>query len=92
MLASLASERITGDKPPRVRKHETVSEMLLQNSINGAIGLLRWMAHRTQLGRPKKPADSSTTKDLRAAGEFWRAIARKLGVSVGADFRTAQKG
>jgi DNA invertase Pin-like site-specific DNA recombinase len=45
-----------------------------------------------RLGRPKKCVDASNITSLRAAGESWRTIAMKSGVSVGTVFAAAQGG
>jgi DNA invertase Pin-like site-specific DNA recombinase len=53
-------------------------------------GLRHARANGKQLGRPKKAIDVVQVKSLRAAGTSWRAIARKLGVSVGSVFAAAR--
>jgi DNA invertase Pin-like site-specific DNA recombinase len=53
-------------------------------------GLRHARAKGKRLGRPKKPVDAAQIKSMRAAGDSWRAIARKLGVSVGTVFAAAR--
>jgi DNA invertase Pin-like site-specific DNA recombinase len=44
------------------------------------------------LGRPKKSIDAAQVLSMRASGDSWRVIARKLGVSVGKVFGVAREG
>ena len=53
-------------------------------------GLRHARAKGKRLGRPRKSVDATQVRSLRAAGESWRAIARKLGVSVGSAFAAAK--
>jgi DNA invertase Pin-like site-specific DNA recombinase len=43
-----------------------------------------------RLGRPKKSVDVAEVISMRARGESWRKISRKMGVSVGTVFAAAQ--
>jgi DNA invertase Pin-like site-specific DNA recombinase len=54
-------------------------------------GLRHARAKGKHLGRPKKFVDAAEVRLLRAAGESWRTIARKTGVSVGTVFAAAQE-
>jgi len=54
-------------------------------------GLRHARAKGKRLGRPKKYVDAAQIASLRAAGDSWRMIARKLEVSVGTVFATAQQ-
>ena len=54
-------------------------------------GLRHARAKGKCLGRPKKSVDACEIRALREAGVSWRAIARKLGVSVGTVFSAAKK-
>jgi DNA invertase Pin-like site-specific DNA recombinase len=54
-------------------------------------GLRHARAKGKRLGRPKKSVDVDEVRSLRAAGESWRTIARKTGVSVGTVFAAAQE-
>ncbi len=53
-------------------------------------GLRHARAKGKRLGRPKKSVDATEVRSLRAAGESWRTIARKMDVSVGTVFAAAQ--
>jgi len=53
-------------------------------------GLRHARSKGKQLGRPRKPVDAHEIHSLRNAGISWRAIARKLGVSVGTVFSAAK--
>ena len=53
-------------------------------------GLRHARAKGKRLGRPRKSVDAAEVRSLRAAGESWRTIARKTGVSVGTVFAAAQ--
>jgi DNA invertase Pin-like site-specific DNA recombinase len=55
-------------------------------------GLRHARAKGRQLGRPKKSVDAHQIKSMRAAGDSWRVIARRLGVSVGTVFAAARGG
>lgn len=54
-------------------------------------GLRHARAKGMRLGRPKKSVDAAKVRSLRAAGESWRVIARKMDVSVGTVFAAAQR-
>jgi DNA invertase Pin-like site-specific DNA recombinase len=54
-------------------------------------GLRHARAKGKRLGRPKKSVDAVRIASLRMAGDSWRTIARKLNVSVGTVFATAQR-
>ena len=54
-------------------------------------GLRHARAKGKRLGRPKKSADSTQIRSMRAAGASWRVIARRMGVSVGTVFAAAQR-
>src|SRR6201987_5594549 len=54
-------------------------------------GLRHARAKGKRLGRPRKTVDAVEIRSLRAAGESWRTIARKMDVSVGTAFAAAQK-
>jgi DNA invertase Pin-like site-specific DNA recombinase len=54
-------------------------------------GLRHARAKGKRLGRPKKYVDAAQIASLRAAGDSWRMIARKMEVSVGTVFATAQQ-
>jgi len=54
-------------------------------------GLRHARAKGKRLGRPKKSVDAVRIASLRLAGDSWRTIARKLDVSVGTVFATAQR-
>ena len=54
-------------------------------------GLRHARAKGKRLGRPRKSVDAAHVRSLRAAGESWRAIARKMGVSVGTVFRRSSR-
>ena len=54
-------------------------------------GLRHARAKGKRLGRPRKSVDTAEVSSLRAAGESWRKIARKMGVSVGTVFAAAQE-
>src|ERR1700751_1240770 len=54
-------------------------------------GLRHARAKGKRLGRPRKSVDAAKVRSLRAAGESWRTIARKTGVSVGTVFAAAQE-
>lgn len=54
-------------------------------------GLRHARAKGKRLGRPKKSVDAAEVRSLRAAGESWRMIARKMDVSVGTVFAAAQR-
>jgi len=53
-------------------------------------GLRHARAKGKRLGRPKKPVDAAQVIYMRAGGESWRKISRKMGVSVGTVFAAAQ--
>jgi DNA invertase Pin-like site-specific DNA recombinase len=53
-------------------------------------GLRHARAKGKTLGRPRKPVDASRIVSMRAAGESWRAISRRMGVSVGTVFAATQ--
>jgi DNA invertase Pin-like site-specific DNA recombinase len=53
-------------------------------------GLRHARAKGKCLGRPRKSVDAAKVRSLRAAGESWRIIARKMDVSVGTVFAAAQ--
>ena len=53
-------------------------------------GLRHARAKGKRLGRPKKFVDAGQIASLRAAGESWRTISRRMGVSVGTVFAAAQ--
>jgi DNA invertase Pin-like site-specific DNA recombinase len=55
-------------------------------------GLRHARAKGKRLGRPKQYVDAAKITSLRAAGDSWRTIARKSGVSVGTVFAAAQGG
>ena len=54
-------------------------------------GLRHARAKGKRLGRPRKSIDTAQIISMRAAGDSWRTIARKLDVSVGTVFATAQR-
>ena len=54
-------------------------------------GLRHARAKGKRLGRPKKNVDAAQIASLRAAGDSWRMIARKMEVSVGTVYATAQR-
>jgi len=54
-------------------------------------GLRHARSKGKRLGRPKKSVDAAKVRFLRDAGESWRMIARKMGVSVGTVFAAAQR-
>ena len=54
-------------------------------------GLRHARAKGKRLGRPKKSIDATEIRTRRAAGESWRVIARRMGVSVGTVFAAAQR-
>jgi DNA invertase Pin-like site-specific DNA recombinase len=54
-------------------------------------GLRHARSKGKQLGRPKKPISPSEVRSMRAAGLSWRAIALKLGLSVGKVFAAAHQ-
>jgi DNA invertase Pin-like site-specific DNA recombinase len=54
-------------------------------------GLRHARAKGKRLGRPKKHVDAAQIFSLRSAGHSWRVIARKLDLSVGTVFATAQR-
>jgi DNA invertase Pin-like site-specific DNA recombinase len=54
-------------------------------------GLRHARAKGKRLGRPRKSVDAVEIRSLRAAGESWRTIARKTGVSVGTVFAAARQ-
>ena len=54
-------------------------------------GLRHARAKGKRLGRPRKTVDAVEIKSRRAAGESWRMIARKTGVSVGTVFAAARE-
>jgi DNA invertase Pin-like site-specific DNA recombinase len=54
-------------------------------------GLRHARAKGKRLGRPKKYVDAAQIASLRVAGNSWRTIARKMGVSVGKVFAAAQQ-
>ena len=53
-------------------------------------GLRNARAKGKRLGRPSKGIDAAAIAELRSQGASWRAIADKLGVSVGTLYRVAQ--
>jgi DNA invertase Pin-like site-specific DNA recombinase len=54
-------------------------------------GLRHARAKGKRLGRPRKSVDVAEVRKLRAAGESWRKIARKLDVSVGTVFAAVKE-
>jgi DNA invertase Pin-like site-specific DNA recombinase len=54
-------------------------------------GLRHARAKGKRLGRPKKSVDAVRIASLRTAGDSWRTISRKMGVSVGTVFATTQR-
>jgi len=54
-------------------------------------GLRHARAKGKRLGRPKKLVDAAQIISLRAAGNSWRTIAKRMGVSVGTVFAAAQR-
>ena len=54
-------------------------------------GLRHARAKGKRLGRPRKSVDAAEVRKLRAAGESWRKIARKLDVSVGTVFAAVKE-
>jgi len=54
-------------------------------------GLRHARAKGKRLGRPKKSVDAVRIALLRTAGDSWRTISRKMGVSVGTVFAAAQR-
>jgi DNA invertase Pin-like site-specific DNA recombinase len=54
-------------------------------------GLRHARAKGKRLGRPKKSVDAAQIKSMRTAGDSWRVIARRLGVSVGTVFTTSRQ-
>jgi DNA invertase Pin-like site-specific DNA recombinase len=54
-------------------------------------GLRHARAKGKRLGRPRKSVDAAEVRSLRAAGESWRMIARKMDVSVGTVFAAARE-
>src|ERR1700730_10358953 len=54
-------------------------------------GLRHARAKGKRLGRPRKPMNLDQIKAMRAAGDSWRTISRKLDVSVGTVFAAAQR-
>jgi DNA invertase Pin-like site-specific DNA recombinase len=54
-------------------------------------GLRHARAKGKRLGRPRKSIDAGAVRSLRAAGESWRTIARKMDVSVGTAFAAATR-
>jgi DNA invertase Pin-like site-specific DNA recombinase len=54
-------------------------------------GLRHARAKGKRLGRPKKYVEAAQIVSLRDAGNSWRTIAKKMGVSVGTVFATARK-
>jgi DNA invertase Pin-like site-specific DNA recombinase len=53
-------------------------------------GLRHARAKGKRLGRPKKYVDAAQIASLRASGDSWRMIARKMEVSVGTAYAAAQ--
>ena len=53
-------------------------------------GLRHARAKGKRLGRPQKSVDKAAIAALRATGHSWRAISRRMGVSVGTVFSAAQ--
>jgi DNA invertase Pin-like site-specific DNA recombinase len=53
-------------------------------------GLRHARAKGTRLGRPRKSVDTAAIASLRANEHSWRAISRRMGVSVGTVFSAAQ--
>jgi DNA invertase Pin-like site-specific DNA recombinase len=53
-------------------------------------GLRHARAKGKRLGRPKKSVDAAQIISMRARGESWRKISRKMGVSVGTVFAAAR--
>jgi DNA invertase Pin-like site-specific DNA recombinase len=54
-------------------------------------GLRHARAKGKRLGRPKKYVDTAKIASMRAAGDSWRTISRKMGISVGTVYSAAQK-
>jgi len=54
-------------------------------------GLRHARAKGKRLGRPKKYVDAAQIASLRAAGDSWRKIARKMEVSVGTVYASAHQ-
>src|SRR3984957_19753153 len=54
-------------------------------------GLRHARAKGKRLGRPRKSVDAAAVRSLRAAGDSWRMIARRMDVSVGTVFAAAQE-
>ena len=54
-------------------------------------GLRHARAKGKKLGRPKKYVDAAQIASLRASGDSWRTISRKMGISVGSVFAAAQQ-
>lgn len=52
-------------------------------------GLRHARSKGKRLGRPKKSVDATQVRSMRTAGESWRVIAKRLGVSVGTVFSVA---
>ena len=52
-------------------------------------GLRHARAKGKKLGRPKKHVDVAQIASLRACGDSWRTISRKMGISVGTVFAAA---
>jgi DNA invertase Pin-like site-specific DNA recombinase len=56
------------------------------------VGLRHARAKGKRLGRPRKPVDAAQIISMRAEGESWRKISRKIDLSVGTVFAAAQTG
>src|SRR6202790_5004949 len=54
-------------------------------------GLRHARAKGKRLGRPKKYVDAAQIASLRASGDSWRTISRKMGISVGTVYSAAQQ-
>lgn len=54
-------------------------------------GLTAARARGKRIGRPRKIVDAAQVEQLRANGDSWRAIAARMGVSVGTAYNVAQR-
>jgi DNA invertase Pin-like site-specific DNA recombinase len=55
-------------------------------------GLRHARAKGKRLGRPKKSIDVAKIESMRGAGDSWRMISKKMGLSVGSVFAAAKSG
>jgi len=62
---------------------------LIQERVKA--GLRNARAKGKKLGRPRASVDGSQVTSLRDSGASWRAIAKKLGVSIGTARRASQR-